>query len=175
MRLLRNQKGFSLVEAIVAGAVAVVLAGIIVTFLNMHNRALREGTASAMIQMQSDIVSSEIGRKVRSANLVLGPGEAWSSSPSMGVKDVSEIFLYDTSGVIFSAFKINGTSLQESSDGVNYNNFLAGTNPVNLAAGSRFTLSNERTEVTLFLKVAVNYKGTDYTMPEKGDMYQCRN
>jgi type II secretory pathway pseudopilin PulG len=173
--MLKNNKGFTLIEGIVAGIVGVIIAGIVVVFLNIHNKAVKEGTAKSLVQMQAEVITKQISRNIRSANVVLGPGETWSPKPKFTTRDTTIIILYDNAGAVFAAYRIEGGVLKESKDGTAYTDFKAGTEKVKMDKGSNFALSANRKEVTLNLRVAVNYKGVDYKSNIVGGMYQCRN
>jgi stress response protein SCP2 len=127
------------------------------------------------MQLQADIVSSQISRGVRAANLVFAADEAWTKTPALAQRDVSEIRCYDSTGAVTGAYQLTGGVLRESADAVTFKVFKAGGDTVFAAAGSAFRLSTTRKEVTLLLKMALQYHSSNYTSMVIGDMYRCRN
>ena len=170
-----NRRGFALIEVRVAGLVGAVLGGMFIVFLRMYNNEFRDGTASAKTQLQSALVSDEMARSIRAAGLVLAPDEGWTAGPALPVRDTTWIVLYDNTGKVKGAYKIDGGVLKESSDNIVFSPFLTGSDTVRMAQGSGFRLSATRKAVTLNLRVFMRYKNQDYETQPSGDMYSCRN
>lgn len=175
MRSLRNSNGFTLIEALVVSLIAAIVGGFFVAFMRMHNRAVNEGAARSIMQMRADIVSSAIAARVRGADQALAADEGFAAVQTLAVRDVDNILLYDRAGVVNGAYRIENGILMESGDGAVFQPFLSGGEQVKVAVGSAFRLSANRKEVTLFLKIALLYRNTNYEIPAKGDMYLCRN
>ncbi len=143
--------------------------------MRMHNSALSDNAAYGRMQIQSDVASSATARRVRAANLVLAPGEAWTANPVFDVTDAQEIILYDNRGNVMGAYRITAGALAESADGNDFKPFMAGGEAVGLAGVSAFRLSGNRKEVTLNLKIAIQYRNKNYENAVTGGLYLCRN
>lgn len=177
MKQLRKPYGFTLIEVIVVSIIGAVIAGMFIAFMRVHNDTLAEGAALSRMQLQSDLVSAEIARKVRNASKVVAFGEAYDAW-STGTVWATSIVLYNKAGNTIGAYGIDSLAermLKESSDGLTYKPFKAGSDTVRMAAGSGFKLSPDRKQVILNLLIKLQYKNKPYQTVVKGDMYACRN
>lgn len=176
LTVIGNNKGLTLTEVMVSGIIGAVIAGMLISVMSMQNSALNEGTANSRLLMQANTVSEEIGRRVRSANLILQNNETWSAvfPTATAANNIQLIRLFNASGTLVKAYQISGNSLQESSDGTNWTNFKTGAFNATVSGGG-FNLSADRKAVALNLPLTHTLKGTTYTCYLQGDHYRCRN
>lgn len=173
---MQNQSGVTLVEVVVVSIIGVIVALMLITFVRVHNDELNEGIAKSRIQMQSELVSSEIGRKARSASLVLAGDESWSVSPVFSARDtVHRIVLYNNVGAVIRGYSTESDTLKESQDGITFTPYRTGGEIVRLAPQSNFRLLTGRIGVVLNLNFATLHLNKTYRSPAKRDMYLCRN
>jgi hypothetical protein len=64
------QRGFTLVEALVAGVISLLLPAVLITALSVSNRQIGEGAASMRLSQISDAVSEDVHRAGLSASWV---------------------------------------------------------------------------------------------------------
>ena len=168
-----NPRGFTLVEAIVAGVIVAIIGGIMVTYLNLFYGQVNQGTLRAKMQMDYDIASQQIGSIVRASKLVLGPGETMSQSFPV-LDTVTEIHLWTASGKDTADYRISGNVLQEYVGGA-WIDFKAGSRKVTVTPGSGFTIAGGRRSVVLNVNIQESYMGKIDSLLIKGDNYLCRN
>lgn len=135
-------KGFTLVEVMVTLILAVVTAGIILSVLYMSTSEIREGSANFSMEKLYDIVSYNIGWKVREARAVLESGDSYANRGAIAAKNnVYSVITYDNAGNPTGGFRVNTSSwlLEEDTAGTgNWQTFKAGKDTVRLVSGSRF-------------------------------------
>ncbi len=69
-RTMRNQKGFSLVEAVVASAIAVTMGIVALTFISYSGKATRRVDAERQIQHAGSVIGEMIQRELRETRYV---------------------------------------------------------------------------------------------------------
>jgi type II secretory pathway pseudopilin PulG len=174
---MRTQNGFTLVEALVVGIIGSILAGMFIAFMYVHNDAVNRGVARAILLTQSEIVSSRIAAAVRSADGVFAGNESWSANPQLTKKNADTIVCFGNGGNTIAVFRL-GQFSQRLYEGTGFGNlkvFKTGRDTVTTIAGSSFMLSADRRQVTLDLRLTLQYRGKTYSIPSKKDAYQCRN
>lgn len=160
----KSQKGFTLTEALVVGIIGAIIAIIFLTFMRVHNTALNEGVAKGSLVMQSDVVSSQIARKVRAASSI-----ALSSDKKLVVlldQNNDTIGAYFITGSLLLQERLNSTSLLK--------NMTVGGRTVLVGKNSTFRSLNPK-EVTLELIDSMYYRNKGYFISAKGATYRCRN
>lgn len=173
---MRRQDGFTLVEALMAGALSTVLGGAILTVLYLCNDRMEESLAKAKLASQFEVVAETIHRMAREAYTVSGNGEDFSD-PSTPLKfwnlgwinfyrrdstliggvgmNSSDPYLWEWTGTGMRRFYIAGDSLY-------VNRFRAGILPGRKAATFRITLE-------------LTQGGKTYTLTSPREMALCRN
>jgi type II secretory pathway pseudopilin PulG len=182
-----GQRGFSLVEAIVAGAIAVIIATVMLTLFQVNGQSASRGGLNAMIQMQYETALSQIGQTARKANAVLQTApaiEGWSISLKLAaVSNVSQITMFDTSGAAIGGYEICASGgeavLKERLSDGSWTNFKVGSKDVRVSSQSNFSLSADRKWLTVNIAV-ISSTGPSAgaicdTAPAKGEVFQCRN
>jgi len=170
-----NARGFTLVEAIVASAVSVVVGAVMLTILQMNNNGVSNGALNARIQMQYETVVSQISQNARFANVVLTSSESWPpAANAAAATGISQIDVYNAIGTKTGGYKIVGTALQEYV-GATWINFKVGPNAVQVTSGSGFSLTADRKWLTLNLSVFSTFLSLKDTALSKREAYICRN
>jgi prepilin-type N-terminal cleavage/methylation domain-containing protein len=171
-----NVKGFTLIESILAAAIAAILGGVMYTILRMHNDGIALGAVSARIQMQYGTMVDQIGQKARAANAVAkSSGETWSDSMDYTPDTAASVYMYDTAGHNIGGYQIAGTALQEWVSN-KWQNFHVGNNDVTVLPGSCFYLgSSDRKSLTLRIAVVSTVGNRCDTTLSKQELFLCRN
>ncbi|MBF0431191.1 MAG: type II secretion system protein [Fibrobacteria bacterium] len=174
---MKNQSGFTLIESLVTGILMVITAGVVLTFFLMTTRETREGAANVSMEKLYDVVSYNIGWKVRQAAAVLEANESFSSYKTYSSDDsVVAIETYDASGNRTGGYKINGTVLQELDVSAgSYDPMIVGNDTVQVKSGSSFGLLGGRIGLTMDLTFQKNISGKIYEISSRGDGFRCRN
>lgn len=170
---LHDSKGFTLVEALVAGIISVFVLLIAIAVYNMNAKQITGGFVRSLTKMQYQTVIDQIGKNVRIASSIdshiIDTGAVMTPSDS--------IWLFDSLGVRFAGYKRSVNALMEW-NGTQFINFKVGSNSVqvlDVGAGNTFTLAPTRRSVTLNLSVfGVNGTVSD-TMRSSGELFECRN
>jgi prepilin-type N-terminal cleavage/methylation domain-containing protein len=171
---LNTQRGFTLIEVLVASVFVAMLAGAGYTAFALFSRELDKSHTYLQMRLQAENAAEEIGRKVREATAVLAAGEEWSPYPSFEKAETNEIIMYDTAGIEMAAFYINRDMLQEKVAGV-YVDYRAGSNRLYVGTSTSFLLSSDRKEVELNLHVVPVSGSGELTLPVRKDKFRCRN
>lgn len=176
---LHNHRGLTLVEAIVTGVIASVLAGVVITLLNLHTTELDEGTVNVIIQMETENIVDEIVSESRKGHQVLGPDDSWTgNTPALAVDTTDSIRLFDPGGTNYASYRINsatGSLIRSDSTG---SRTLAGPGQqVQLTSSSpnRFILSNRRDEVTMDLSLWTTYKNDTLVLRTRRTRFRLRD
>jgi len=181
-----DNRGFSLVEALVAGIASLIIATVIYTIYIMHDRELSEGTARSLLQRQYEVLAGEIGDTARHAFVILASSDpAWTADylPGWAVKQAQTIKLIaPLTHATLTGFRISELNVIEQYNPASdlWTPFYAGGNaPVRVANLPNFTnsfiLSNNRNMVTINLVLTTTYKNKNYYHFARGDAFTCRN
>jgi hypothetical protein len=84
-----NRNGFTLIEGIVAGAIASVIALSAFTLFQMTTQQSRAGMVHSMLNIKYENAVEQICASIRRSNSVLQTGEVWP--PAAGLVEVNEI------------------------------------------------------------------------------------
>jgi type II secretory pathway pseudopilin PulG len=168
--IFRTQQGFTLVETLVSGTIAVIIgASVFVAFLT-YDRRVRESVSFLKMQRQYDNIAERIAHSARSARTIHPGGEACVYPIIAGASITStNISMFDETCTFITSYQINGDTLYEDA-----NPFQAGGGAVALAAGSGFFLPAARNAVELRLALKSLDRDTTYTLPLRKDLFQCR-
>jgi type II secretory pathway component PulJ len=180
---VRNVRGFTLIETLIAATISLVVVVGLVTFLYMYNRATKEGTANAMLQQQTEIAFEQLSRDIWMAVQVTGPTESWSATPDTTEMSATEIRLHNPDHLIFAAYKIENGQLMETHPspavaaltGGEFQPFTVGSSMVMVNPGSTFKLSARRTSATVNLSLKTLVNNLAYTSPVRWEKIGCRN
>lgn len=168
-------KGFTLVEALVAGLLSVFVIWVAVALFSMNAKQVSGSFVRSLTNMQYQTVIEQIGSKVRKASVI--------SSNSTKVLDASgaeiqsdTIFLFDTTlAGLFGGYCRVGTALKEW-NGAQFINFKVGTKNIKAQdTGKTFKIMPDRKSVLLNLFVIGVDGSTTDTMKSNGENFKCRN
>jgi hypothetical protein len=169
----RPASGFTLVEALVASSLSIIIGSILYTILQMSNQLVGNGGLNTKVQMQYGIVVMQIGKSVRGANKVI-ENQTWPPASNAPALSTQTIYLFSTTGVQTGGYRINGTTLQELISGT-WQNFVIGSSTVQVTAASNFSLSGDKAWVTLGVNVFSTYRALKDTVSSKQEAFECRN
>ncbi len=176
---VRNNSGLTLVEALVTGIIASVLAGVVITLLNLHTTELDEGTINTVIQMECENVLDAIVSETRNGFQALAPGDTWTGNPlALALDTTDSIRLFDPNGVNYASYRINsatGSLIRTSSTG---SQTLAGPGQrvrLSTAGTNRFILSNHRDAITMDLSFWAVYNTDTLVLRTRRNRFRLRD
>lgn len=172
MDLLRNNKGLSLVEVIVASVLSVAIGVIIFSVLGVFSNESGQSISSFMMNQQYDNVAQQIARDARRASFVFTDGET-PVLHGVGYDTVTSIIMCDASGGAFAQYKIVNDILVEGAGNTAYQ---AGGGSVRVVpATSYFVIAPQRKNVGLHLSLCRNDRKTLRSISARKDVFICRN
>jgi type II secretory pathway pseudopilin PulG len=183
------EMGFTLVEALVAALISLVLLGVMFTIMAMNNNGVKDGAVNAKVQSQYETAIAEIGTKVRTASVVLDGYANETSPPSNNPTSVTTkkiiICSQDAGGTLtkirgFSVEEEGGVyKLKECSNGftaADYIPFKVGSWPeLSVVEATPFQLSKDRKTLTVSMSVTGTFAGITAVAPARGEVFTCRN
>lgn len=180
MKTLTNQKGTTLVEAIVTFMVVGFMAGGFMSILNLNATETSEGVLNAQLQMKYENVIEQISRDIRRAAYVLdqGAGETFASADSYTFpnNNATQIFMYDVTGSVIAGYQIQNNDLLEydiTTD--SWMPYRTGNESVSVTSNSLFSLDAQRKAVQAQIYVTSIYKATTDSLTDNFNYIQCRN
>lgn len=170
-----HQSGFTLVEALVAGLVAVIVAGVVFVIYVMYDTELRETAVLGKLQRQYDNVTDQISLDVRrSAHVLKYAGESYPAVPDT----VDTVFLADTNGVDVGRYLLGGDTLFEWTGG-SWQPFTSGGLGGGVVevdgASSGFILNALRDQVGVRVRIKTTDRDSTYYLDPRKDAFKCRN
>lgn len=173
---IKNNKGITLPEVLVAGILSAIVSVVIVSVFFMHVNHVNNSIANSKMQTYFTRISEEIAANIRKANAALGYNEVWSNSITFEDKNSDRLFLYDNNGAVFAGYQITNSKILEwEKESATWKNIKIGNNVLQLSPESSFHLGGNRKSVTLSLKIITNYKKADYQLAAIEESYICRN
>lgn len=168
-----NSPGFTLVETIVAGLIAVIIGSVTFTVFQMANSLVQSGGINTKNQMQYSIVVMQIGKSIRGANTVI-ENQTWPPASNASGVNTQTIYLFNSSGVQTGGYRVSSTNLQELVSDT-WQNFMVGPSAVLVTAASNFSLTGDKKWVTLGLNVFSTFRTLKDTVTSKQEVFTCRN
>jgi type II secretory pathway pseudopilin PulG len=172
----RNERGFTLVESIVAGAISVIIGAVLLTILAMNNHGVSTGALNTKAQMQYQIALDEIGRYARRSPVILAGDESWPVSPTtvLPARMVTSIWMFDTAGNKIRGYQNSSGILQEYIDNtIQWQAFRIGKDTVHIT-GATFQLTSNRKQVIVNISVKTTLNGLSDTVLAKQETFLCR-
>ncbi|HLP42262.1 MAG TPA: prepilin-type N-terminal cleavage/methylation domain-containing protein [Fibrobacteria bacterium] len=173
---MRRQDGFTLVEALMAGALSTVLGGAILTVLYLCNDMMEESLAKAKLAAQFEVVAETIHRMAREAYTVSGNGENFSD-PSTPLKfwNLGWINFYRRDSTLIGGIGMNSPDpyLWERA-GTDMRRFYIAGNPISVHY-FHATILEGRTAATFRITLELTQGGKTYTLTSPREMALCRN
>jgi type II secretory pathway pseudopilin PulG len=178
------EAGFSLVEAIVAALISVVLAGVLLAIMRMNNDGVKNGAVNAKVQAQYETAMAEIAKYARNATAVVNAaaGEGFPLAAGLtATPPISKIEMYfqDAAGTVtqtrgFSV--INGILMEWKPGWPAYSAFRVGNwSRLTVLDANPFTLSSNRKTLTVSMRVSGTVLGQTAVAPARGEVFTCRN
>jgi Tfp pilus assembly protein PilW len=172
-----NDSGFSLIEALVAGILSVIVLLAVVSLFFMNNQQIMGSSVRSKTRLQYQTVVDEIGRNVRAAAFVENVNPDLTA---IGTQIASEvIYLFDNTGTLVAGYQRTNPYLKEWSGGA-FVPFRVGKDTVRVtplagAGDTAFTISANRKNVQLKLDI-YNVNGAQRdTFFSQGESFKCRN
>jgi prepilin-type N-terminal cleavage/methylation domain-containing protein len=179
MRTRDHDRGFTLIESMIAMMIAAVLAGVLYTILRMNNDGLSRGAVNTKMQMQYETVIERIGYDTRRAAAVLDGGETWTAFDTGVNKFTSKrtncIVMYDTAGNKIWGYKVDSIVNESDSNLTNYQPFTVGGSKVHATGTYAFALSKDRQQDTVLLRVFSFFLGEKDTTAQRRELFRCRS
>jgi type II secretory pathway pseudopilin PulG len=180
----KQPKGMTLIEAVVASAIAAVIGTIMLTVISLNSQQVKRSTSTMKLCMGYDIAVAQIAMLTRSAKYATVTGDAWppnaAAACTVSTSSSDSIKMRDNNGSIIGGFKFNGNNLQEYDIGTGqFKDFKI--NPadtgilVTASPASRIIISASRKAVTLELNVFNNFGGISDTFRSGRETFLCRN
>jgi Tfp pilus assembly protein PilE len=179
----KSIKGFTMVEAIVTGVIATVIATTMIVILNLFNTQANRTTVRARMQMDWDMVATDISEKVRNAHKTLAnadEGNLDSVCANEWLATTMKLY-YPTGGTpaysYSHGFRIQDKKLQEDTAGTDtWSDYKLGNRVVSLSPAARFLVSPDRKSVTLQnFVIKSTYKTAVDSLVIHGGTFRCRN
>ena len=173
-----NNEGFTLVEAMVAGVLSVLVLLTLVALYIMNMQQISGVSARSLSRVQYQNVIDQIGRSVRVASMI---GTSNPDNAGTVASPYDTIFLFDTGGTVVGGYcrAPTSTSLKQWDTTTDaFVPFKGGNNNVqvtNTGAQTTFTISSSRKRVWLNLSVFCVAGSTKDTFSSKRELFQCRN
>lgn len=172
MKTVLDNKGISLVEAIVAAAISVVIGFVIFTVLGIFSNQSGQSVSSFMMNQQYDNVASQIARDARRASFIFTDGENPAAYGS-GFDTVRSVLMCDAAGNVLAQYKIVDGVLVE---GAAQTAYAAGSSAVRVvSASSYFILSPQRKRMAIHLSLCRTDRQTLRSIAARKDVFICRN
>jgi hypothetical protein len=168
---LSNSKGFTLIETLVSGMIAVIIAASVFVAFITYDRRARESVSFLKMQRQYDNVAERIAHNARSARTIQPDRPCIYPVTGTGAMTTPGIIMFDENCIELASYRINGSGDTLYEDTMP---FQAGGGVVALTAGSEFYLPAARNAVELRLALKSLDRDTTYTMPLRKDLFQCR-
>jgi hypothetical protein len=163
-----GQNGFTLVEALVAGTVGLVVAGTIFYAANLASSGMQDIQAQQQLEQESSLITETFVRAVRNGNYIC-VGNA-TASPGADTDNVASITVRAKDSTVATTFTISGDSLQ-----MNGNRYLTGYLSRYRTPLSHFkVLQNGKTALCYLSMIQVLGSDTTYYTQTIGEV-QCKN
>jgi prepilin-type N-terminal cleavage/methylation domain-containing protein len=178
-----HQRGFTLVEGLVAAIIASLLAGILLMIMRMNNDGVKDGASNAKVQAQYETAITDIGSSVRFATVVVNAAAGETMPVPEGLSNVTtskiEMWIQDAAGnnTKTRGFWVNNGALMEWRPGWGaYQDFKVGNWPtLTVLDATPFTLSANRKTLTVSMRVNCTFLGATDTAFARGEVFTCRN
>jgi type II secretory pathway pseudopilin PulG len=181
LKNMSTEKGFTLVESLVAGSIAAIIGVGMVSIIYMVGQQVSESSRNLKLLSEYDIVVAQIGRDAHNASAVLADLETYPPG-NLAAVDTPTIYMFNknvSKTIPVAGYKITGTppTLQYLTPPSTWNDFkiLSSDPAVQVTAASDFRLASNRTSVTLNLNVVITYKGKTETVTSSQELFTCRN
>jgi len=168
---LVHTKGFTLVEALVTLAIMGLMAGGLLSVMNLHNREINEGIGRSRLLLQSQALRSEIMKKVWEGNQLLSGSGRWTRS----------IHIYTTDNPdMYAQFRVRTDSTIEEMDTsggtIHWKTFRVGDDSIRIDRNpdSAFYVDTLLDRVALNFGLTIDYSGERFLLEKLGGMYRCR-
>jgi type II secretory pathway pseudopilin PulG len=177
-----SEAGFTLVEVVVTGVIAAIVATTILTVLLMSNSEIQAGLANLRLVQIQAIVSEQIQKSSRIAFCVkmLGDGSSLPNLADINRPGLQEIVLCDSLGDTLSGYQIHASGIlnefkREPGLASGFYPFMVGDSAVRVdVTTSNFSILPRRRGITftLYYQIQTN---TLYTFPGIRETSICRN
>jgi hypothetical protein len=172
MNLLRNNKGFTIVESIVASILSLIIGFVIYTVAFFYTNESSSSVSRFMMQQQFDNVAMQISSAVHRASFVVAEGET-PVAHGVGFDSVASIQLFNLSGQLFGQYSIINGRLYE---GIQQKQYRAGGSAINVvSANSFFIVYPQRKAVALHLSICMTERKNIHTLSLRKAVFLCRN
>lgn len=163
-----NNRGFTLVEAIVTGILFAISGIVIITLFSMFTAQQREGLAMSRMQQQWEEFHSQLTKDMQSATWVNNA----NTSPVIPIapdSTLTEIWVLKSSGN--QRYRILGNAIR-----INEPVFFSSFGPLYIANGAMFALNNMRNELTLKnFKLRTIVKNDTFWLEPRAERFTCKN
>lgn len=179
MSMLRDNRGMTLIELLVAGVVGTIVAGAIFVVWRSFNDQIQTSSTTGTLQMDYSEVIGQIGRYARQAHRIREDDGASANDSCRTDSCIStdSLFFYDRSGNVFGALFLSGDTLwQYDSTGATAISgpFTTGSNAV-LVDTCTFAMNGCRNAVMVELAIKRPDGDTIEIFSPGPELFRCRN
>ena len=166
--VFKNQNGFTLVETLITGIIAAIIAASVFVAFITYDRRSRESISFLKMQRQFDNIAEQLALDTRNARKVVATNGESCLTVGNNIT-ASDITIYDEDCNDTAFYRISNDTLFEGG-----NPFQAGGGIVQVASGSTFWLPADRQGVELRLALKAVRNDTTYTSPLRKEFFKCR-
>lgn len=175
-----KSQGFSLVEAIVAGAITIGVLLTLTALFIMNSRQVSGSFGRSLTNLQYQTVVEQIGANIQRA-LIVSSSRSPVIDASGNAISSDSLFLFDSTagsaGTFFSAYRRIDTLLMEW-NGTQFINFKVGNKNIkvlNTGSSNTFTIAPDRRGVVLNLSVYGRNGSSSDTSYSSREAFKCRH
>jgi len=170
---MNTQKGFTLVEMIIAMAVTLVLVGITTSIYLVQAKNVTNSLAFSTMQRGYDLFNEEFGSDVRYANRILDSSEVFNPIKT-GFGDgttTSVVVTYNQNGSIANRYSFKNDTILHNGAPFNIGGEILTVD----SDSSFFILSNFRDRIIVELKITFEDDLISVELPKRDLVFKCRN
>lgn len=171
--LLFDRKGFTLVEAIVAGTLSVFVLLIAMALYRMNADQIRGSFLRSLTRMQYQTIIEQIESNARQATAILPFNDRNSFRTDTSAETTNVIYFLSDTGATLGGYQRSGNILQELKGG--FTNFKVGNKTFQVDTVKPFIVQGDRKSVQLNLTVFGADGSLKDTVSSKGEKFTCRN
>jgi competence protein ComGC len=171
-----SNRGFSLVEALVAGTISLLVLATLFTIFQMNMAQVSHGATNSKVQMQYQIVINEIERNVRKASR-LNNSRTFPTINNTTVCRTNVMYMFDIEGNWTIGYKTGDVSFKQFDppNTTSYSVIIGGDTVKIINTDSLFIIDPSMKKVTVNLLIISSSGSVSDTAYPKRETFSCRN